>query len=208
MKHAYVVVFSCALSLAVWPAASGQSLAPQEATATAATTASQSPEDVARLLVQQGKAVPFVAAKGKVKHEIKEDEQQFRLPFGGSPAALFELPQYTSPYTLRVVSTCNCFGFRKSIFVPSGVFLDAELKETHKFEEDELTTKQPGFSSGLSCGAAFKMNDERKTDRYLLIYTRADLLGMTAERGPQGLLIGISIKRSAYGTLVLQTSRE
>lgn len=205
MRHPSLVVFSvCVLILSMWAAPSGKGLGLQED----ASTASQTPEEVARLLAQQGKAVTLAAAKRKVKHEIEEDEPQFRLPLGESPAALVELPQYTSPYTLKVVSTCNCFGFRKSIFVPSGVFLDAEFKQTHTFEEDELKTKQPGFTSGLTCGATFQMNDERKADRYLLIYTRADLLGMTAERGPQGLLIGISIKRSAYGTLLLETSPE
>jgi Maltose operon periplasmic protein precursor (MalM) len=175
---------------------------------------SKSIEEVARTLAEQNKAIAVPFLKGKAKRKIEKDERTYALPYGESPAALFKLPDYTSPYTLKVTSLCNCIGFRKSMLVPSGLFLDADFKQTRKFEEADLKTNQPGFKKGMNAGASFDINETRKSDRYLLIYTRADLLGQTADKlnapGLGGVLFGgaMRVSRSANGTLELEAAVE
>ena len=85
-----------------------------------------SPEQVARTLVSQ-KHVVVIAAKGKAKSKIEKEAPKHRLANGESPVALFRLPDYSGPYSLKVTSLCNCVGFRKSMLVPSGVFLDEQF---------------------------------------------------------------------------------
>jgi len=146
----------------------------------------------------------------KRKIEPGKGEPYFRLPYGETIAVLFKLPDYSSPYTLKVVSLCDCNGFKKRIFVPSGDFLNAEFKQTHRFEENELKTNEQGFTKAYNFEAAIQMNDERKTDRYLLLYTRADLIGKMADKlnipALGGVLFGgaYPVNRSAHGTLELE----
>lgn len=210
MKTTYSVVFAAiVLNLTTWSATNGKGLAFSQGD----NTASKSTEEIARLLAKQGDIVVLPAPKGKVKLKIDQHMRRFLLPSGRSAAVLFKLADYTSPYTLKVSSICDCTGFEKSIFLPSGVFLDAEFKQTHKFEEDELRTHQPGFAKGFNVEAAFQLSDERRADCYLLIYTRADLVGKLADKvniSSGGILFGLGypVSRSFFGTLELQTAPE
>lgn len=210
MRHTGIAWFAAlALSLASGPAVSKKSFAASQD----AKPASQSPAEIARLLAEQGKISVLPAPKGKVKRKIEPGagEPYFRLPYGETIAVLFKLPDYSSPYLLKVVSLCNCNGLKKNIFVPSGDFLDAEFKPTHRFEESELKTNEQGYTKAYNFEAVIQMNDERKTDRYLLIYTRADLVGKMADKmnipALEGLLFGgaYPVSRSAFGTLELET---
>jgi tetratricopeptide (TPR) repeat protein len=177
--------------------------------------AGRAPGEIARELADRGRLVVISAKTGTAKHKIDEDEEQFALPYGESPVALFRLPDHASPYTLKLASLCHCFGFNKSIFVPSGIFLDAEYRETRRFGDDDLTTNPPGYGAREVIGGTFGVSDEDRPDRYLLIYTRGDLLGGTADRlnaaeNPNlglvpALLIGsIRVARSVEGTVELE----
>ena len=176
--------------------------------------ASQSPGELARMLAGQAKVLS-VPAKGKAKRRLDKKEKHFALPYGESPVVLFKLPDYASPYFLRVKSLCRCStDFKKAIFVPSGILLNPDFQETRRIDEADLKVNAPGWTTPLSMEATVEMNDARKSNRYLLIYTRGDRLGtnVTSERMggalPGALGIRISVSRIAFGDVEVEVASE
>jgi hypothetical protein len=172
----------------------------------AGNAALKAPADIARMLADQKKVVIVPGLNKKVSGQIEKEDPQYGFAQGQSPAVLFKLPESTVPYTLKVSSVCNCFGFKKSIFVPSGVFLNADFIETSKLEEDDLKSKGSGIE------ALLLMEGQRLSDRYLLVYSRGDLLGQTAGTiavgggGVAGALLFGAMKqsRAAHGKVELE----
>ena len=128
---------------------------------------------------------------------------------------LFKLPDYTSPYFVRVKSLCRCSNdFKKAIFVPSGILLNGDFQETRRIDEADLKVNEPGWTTPLSIKATVEMNDARKSDRYLLIYTRGDRLGTNATAARMGGALGgalgvrISVSRIAFGDVEVKVATE
>ena len=188
-----------------WTIAAMPGLSGQQETGNAAL---KPPADIARMLAEQNKIVIVPGLNKKVSGKIEKEDPQYGFAQGQSPAVLFKLPESTLPYTLKVSSACNCFGFSKSIFVPSGVFLNTEFIETAKLEEDDLKSK------GSNIEALLSIEGQRLSDRYLLIYTRGDLLGQTAGKvnlgagGAAGALLFGAMKqsRAAHGKVELEAA--
>jgi hypothetical protein len=170
---------------------------------------SKAPADIARMLADQKKIVIVPGLNKKVSAKIEKEDPQYGFAQGQSPAVLFNLPESKFPYTLKVSSVCNCLGFSKSIFVPSGVFLNADFIETAKLEEDDLKSKGSGVE------ALLLIEGQRLSDRYLLVYSRGDLLGQTAGKidlgGANGLAAALLVgamkqSRAAHGKVELEAA--
>jgi hypothetical protein len=195
-----LVLFQC-----TWSIAARSGLSDQQETGNAALKA---PADVARTLADQKLTVIVPGLNKKVAGKIEKEDPQYGFAQGQSPAVLFRLPESTLPYSLKVSSVCNCFGFSKTIFVPSGVFLNADFTETTKLEEDDLKSKGSGIEAQLL------IDRQRLSDRYLLVYTRGDLLGQTAGKidvvgnGLAGALLLGAMKqsRAAHGKVELEAT--
>lgn len=211
VKNRSLISFGCsALGLVIWLAVSEEGFASQQD----ASPVSKAPEEIARLLAEQGKVATLSAPKRVVKQAIEKSDKSYDLPFGKSKAVLVELPAFETPYALRIISLCNCSGPSKSLFVPTIIFMDAEFRKT--FELDE---KQFAFAAKRvimrtidvdSVSASIDVDGERRADRYLLIYTRGDLagqlLGMEKASWPLFGRSSVPYLRGSYGTLVLVTS--
>jgi Maltose operon periplasmic protein precursor (MalM) len=203
-------VISCAVVAQAGPIAlaRGQAAASDSAEARPAV---QAPEEVGRVLADQGAIVVLKGPRGKVKAKVEEGAKRFRLPMGESPAILFKLPDFTGPYSLKLASFPSGV-FNPAVFVPGGVFLDADFRQTRPFEEDEVKTNQKGFKKGFHLSALLPVGEENKIDRYLLVYTRGDLVGQTADRmsisGMGGVLFGggRGVARSAKAKLVIEVA--
>jgi hypothetical protein len=170
----------------------------------------ESPEEVARSMMNQNRIVAVPAPKGKVKHGIDKAAPTYSFISGQSPAVLFRLPEYRGPYELLIFSLCNCLGFSKSIFVPSGAFLDDTMQQTHDLPEVEFQSHSGGMKA-YNVEATIVIGDERKADRFLLLYTRGDAAGERQGRvttlmgGAAAAIIPLNVKRALNGTLELET---
>jgi tetratricopeptide (TPR) repeat protein len=171
--------------------------------------AAQSEGEIARTLAGQGQLVN-VPANGRVKQSVKKDAPSFALPTGESRAVLFKLPDYSAPYTVTITSPCNhgCVGFSKSIFVPSGVFLDAEFQPTRWLPKTEFEFLEPGFSKAFRLEAKVLIDEPRKGDRYLLLYTiGGDVGSVVRDTYIGGLIPSLrhsKVTASADGSLELE----
>jgi len=132
----------------------------------------ETPSEVARFLAGEG-AIVSLPSEGSVKRSIKEDTPTFTLPDGVSSAMLLQLPDYRGPYALTVVSSRIGMGRTTEIFVPSGVFFDAEFQPVAAFGEDRLF----GRGETLQLAAELTVGDANRETRYLLLYTRGDRVG-------------------------------
>jgi hypothetical protein len=176
--------------------------------------AAQRAGEIARTLAGQGQFVALPSA-GRVKQSVNKEAQSFALPTGESRVALFKLPDYSAPYTLTITSPCNhgCVGFSKSIFVPSGMFFDAEFQPTRSLPTTEFELLEPGLSKSLRLEAKVSIEEPRKSDRYLLLYTTDEDVRRVVQtrriRGATGapVLFGkknVKVKGSAAGSLELE----
>lgn len=130
------------------------------------------PSEVARLLAREGIVVK-VPAEGKVKESIAKDAPTFALPDGASSVMLLQLPEYRGPYDLTVVSSRIGMGRTTEIFVPAGFYFDAEFQQAGEFGEDQLA----GRGENMSVVAELVVGEAHREARYLLLYTRGDLVG-------------------------------
>jgi len=168
------------------------------------------PEAVARSLVDEKRMVTVPAPKGKVKQGIDKSAPTYPFSSGQSPAMLFRLPEYSGPYELLIFSLCNCLGFSKSIFVPSGAFLDDTLQQTHDLPEVEFQTHSGGMKP-YNVEATIVIDEERRGDRFLLLYTRGESAGErqghldAVSGGAVTAVIPVNVKRALNGTLELET---
>jgi len=173
------------------------------------TKAAQTEGEIARTLAGQGQVVAL-PARGRVKHSVKKEAPSFALPTGESRVALFKLPDYSAPYTVTITSPCKhgCVGFSKSIFVPSCVFLDAEFQPTRQLPKTEFEILEAGFSKPFRLEARVLIDEPRKGDRYLLLYTIGGDVGSVVQDTYIGGLIPSlrhsRVRASADGPLELE----
>jgi len=130
--------------------------------------------DVVRSLVSQGTVLNF-PAKGKLKHSINKGAATFDMPGGPSTVALVRLPEYQQPYSLRIKSSRRGIGRTTEIFIPGGLYFDEAFQLRSSFGEEQITWIVEGLVTSLNFG------DEHRTVRYLLLYTRGDLVGQQVD---------------------------
>ncbi len=166
----------------------------------------QSEGEIARALADQGQSIA-IPVKGRVKQSIKKEAVTFLLPTGESRALLFRLPDYDAPYSLIITSQCNhgCLGFTKSIFVPSGTFLDAEFRPTRQLDESEFENLRASAFKAYRIEADVLVDDLQNADRYLLVYTIGKDVGDVWFTFPlRGLMKANEVKAAAVGSLELE----
>jgi hypothetical protein len=173
----------------------------------------ESPSGVARLLSAQGDVLD-VPTKGKVHPPFKKDSPQFSMPGGSSPVALLRLPAYQAPYGLIITSARRGIGLTTEIFVPSLIFFDADFNELGSYgAEGAAPGIAPGGKAGVLNGVSkeFQFDDSKKHTRYVLIFTRADMVGGRVA-GAQGAiatgaakLIRAKVERSFEGNVQVET---
>ena len=165
----------------------------------------QTPSEVARFLVDQG-AVVQVPVKGKVNHSIKKEAPTFAMPQGATSTVLLRLPEYQSPYVMTITSYKKGFGRTTEIFIPSGFYFDSAFQQLGEFGEERLAGKVE------SLAAEFDFDDTSRNARYLLLYTRGDLVGQRL--GMRGDLLGrvssglFRLERSLEAKLQVETKPE
>jgi hypothetical protein len=115
--------------------------------------ADQSPEHIVRLLEEEGKVIALPTLKGIFKHRIDKYTRSFIFLTGQSHVAVVKMPDYRAPYTLKIRSLCHCLGFSKNVFVPRGLFLGAEFRETRELSETQFETRTQGMNQGRSSGS-------------------------------------------------------
>ena len=169
--------------------------------------------EVARLLVGAG-AVVTVPVKGKVRRSITKEARTFALPHGESSVMLLQLPDSSDPYDLTVVSFRRGVGLTTEVFVPSGAYFNAAFQQVGAFGEEQLEVRRfnPMRASGLlfftgrndedSLVAEFAFGERDRAARYLLLYTRGDLVGQQASYGWLAPLV----ERSLEATIEVATA--
>ncbi len=167
------------------------------------------PAEIARLLTERGKAIPILAPKGEVKAKIEKNGETFDLPNGKAPAVLFKLPAYKTPYSITVKGTCNCVGFSKSVFFPIVAVFDETFVETLRVDEDQVKVHDNpwGLKRVYNLEATLDVDEARSSSRYLLVYTRGDLLNTQIDRMSTSsgvVTVSSKVNRSAFGTLELE----
>jgi hypothetical protein len=120
-------------------------------------------------------AVLKVPVKGKVKQSIDKGAATFEMPGGRSSVVLLQLPEYQAPYSLTVKSSRRGIGRTTEIFIPSGLYFDADCRYLGGFGEEQLTGATERIIAALTFGEA------QKNMRYLLLYTRGDLVGQRVD---------------------------
>jgi hypothetical protein len=134
------------------------------------------PSEIARDLAGRG-AVVQVLAEGKVKHSITKEAPKFALPGGSSSVMLLQLPAYRAPYVMTIASSRRGIGRTTEIFVPSGFYLDADFQHVGEFGEDQLAGRAGGQLSAEAVVAELALGESDRKARYLLLYTRGDMVG-------------------------------
>ena len=167
-------------------------------------TAPQTPSDMVRLLTDHG-AVVQLPVKGKVKHSMNKGEPTFAMPQGASTVLLLQLPEYQAPYAMTITSYRRGVGRTKEIFVPRGLYFDAAFQQIGEFGEDRLAGRVESLAAELAIGEA------NRNARYLLLYTRGDMLGQRmGVRGDLGLVNSglFRLERSLEAKLQVETRPE
>lgn len=150
--------------------------------------------------------------------EISPLDPHFEFDTGRSPYLAFELPPYTQPYAINLISTTY-----PNMFYPMVVFLDRKFQPTRCLIK-ALTTFQPAdWGKYPSYVGNVKIDRAHRKDRYLLIYTTPELTQKTTDpkkgydvagaitdwllelASLQGTTDMPPIKHSYYGMLTIRT---
>jgi hypothetical protein len=174
-----------------------------------AVSAFKSPQDIASLLAKKNQIVTLPPPAAKVKQAIERGAEVYRFSSGDSRAILFELPSFVKPYVLTIHSLCNCGGPSKSVFVPRIAFLDGQFSQTGMLEDDNFFIPDPrsGFLE-----AKINVDADRRADRYLLVFTRGELVGkeLATLTIREGLINKFKLHypylRAAFGTVEIEIS--
>jgi maltose operon substrate-binding protein precursor MalM len=171
----------------------------------------ESPEQIVRLLAEDGKLIALPTGKGTIKHRINKDTPSFVFPTGPSRVIVFKMPEYRAPYTLIIRSNLG-FGFSKSVFVPSGFFFDAEFRQSRVLLETQFTTRERGMTKGYHLEANIQVNDHNKEDRFLLLYTNDEAVGerqgtatATSASATFVAMIDLPVRRASEGIVEFET---
>jgi hypothetical protein len=138
----------------------------------------ETPTSIARLLAGR-KAFAALPVKGKVKRNIKMDDQTYPMADGPSRVVLLKLPDYQEPYTLTIKSYQykHAFSVKYGIFVPTTVVLDGDFAVTRTVPETELKWKSASMMKGARLEARLSFNESQKGERFVLLYTRGRFVG-------------------------------
>lgn len=127
--------------------------------------------EVAQTLFKQHQYVTLTFVTKPVRCTIKKDASLYKLPGGESRAVLLELPVYEADYHLSIRSMAHGIGYRFHVFAPQGVFLDSSFKPIHLLPANQFRLVSYGSFNEPGLSAKILMSNERRLDRYLLIYT-------------------------------------
>ena len=109
------------------------------------------------------------------KFSINEDNPVFQTESGKSYVALVELPPYQEGRALQFKSICECFGFRKSIYIPNVLVLD----ENHQpLKYLNFQTRPQTMWDGASYEGFSRIAPQ---DRFLFIYSDPTKYGKPAD---------------------------
>ena len=165
--------------------------------------------ELARSVAETPMVVKIPSPKGKAKYSIEKKHRTYTLASGETRVMLAQLPKFTTPYTVKIRSMCNCFGFSKTIFVPRGAFLDERFQQTRELDETEFTAVTGG---GWQLDLDVEIGDDRKDDAYLLLYTAGSGVGQRLGRfrdAQNGLVlaaIGWPVSRAEHCAISFETS--
>jgi hypothetical protein len=176
---------------------------------------------VARTLSEQHDVVQ-VPPKGKRKVKFNKHKPRFPMPEGVSPVALLRLPDYREPYTMTVSSSPTGWGRTQDIFVPGALLFDADFQQTRVLSDREFKVKDT-LMKGSHLAAVIAFDEPQRTERFLLMYTRADSLGqqgrvnvtVIGEPSVRGAIEGAAasaiasllmrVERSTHGSIEVET---
>jgi len=143
-----------------------------------AATPQETPTSIARLLAGR-QAFAKLTVKGKVKRDIKMDDQTYPMVDGPSRVVLLKLPDYQGPYALTVKSYQykHAFSVKFGIFVPTTVVLDGDFAVTRTVPETELQWKSASMMKGARLEVMLPFAESQKAERFVLLYTKGRLVG-------------------------------
>ena len=130
--------------------------------------------EVVRTLASQ-KQLLSIPAKGKLKHSIDKGAPTFDMPGGPSSVVLFQLPEYQVPYNITIKSSQRGIGRTTELFIPGGLYFDDSFQLRGAFGEEKIRWIFGGLQTSLNIGS------EHRAVRYLLLYTRGDLVGQRVD---------------------------
>ena len=111
--------------------------------------------------------------------ELTAASPAFVFPSGKSYFAAFELPPFDGPYRIKIDS--YLLGDENEIFLPVVLTLNGQHYVARSFPEDlfrPATTALNGNSGPpRTLTATIEVGEVERTERYLVILTREDLLG-------------------------------
>jgi Maltose operon periplasmic protein precursor (MalM) len=138
----------------------------------------ETPTSIARLLAGR-KAFAELTVKGKVKRDIKMDDQTYPMADGPSRVVLLKLPDYQEPYALTIKSYQykHAFSTTFGIFVPTTVVLDGDFAVTRTVPETALQWKSASMMKGARLQARLPFTESQKGERFVLLYTRGRFVG-------------------------------
>ena len=169
----------------------------------------ETPTSIARLLAGR-KAFAELTVKGKVKRDIKMEDQAYAMADGPSRVVLLKLPDYQEPYTLTIKSyqSKHAFSLTFGIFVPTIVVLDGDFAVTRTVPETELQWKGASMMKGARLVAKLPFTESQKGERFVLLYTRGRLVGRPtpkAELAPNVPQDFFSAETTAEGDIEAET---
>jgi len=172
-------------------------------------TGQETPTSIARLLAGR-KAFAVLTVKGKVKLDIKMDDQTYPMADGPSRVVLLKLPDSPEPYALTIKSYQVKHGFSTTsgIFVPTTVVLDGDFAVTRTVPETALQWKSESMTKGARMQVMLPFTESQKGERFVLLYTRGRLVGRlppTANLGPNVPQSFLRAKTTADGQIEAET---
>jgi Maltose operon periplasmic protein precursor (MalM) len=169
----------------------------------------ETPTSIARLLAGR-KAFVELTRKGKVKRDIKMDDQSYAMADGPSRVVLLKLPDYQEPYALTIKSYQfkRAFSTTFGVFVPTIVVLDADFAVTRTVPENALKWESMSMMKGARLEARLPFTELQNGERFVLLHTRGHFVGRPTLRpdlGPNVPEGAFSAKTTADGSIEAET---
>jgi hypothetical protein len=164
--------------------------------APAAAPGNETPTSIARLLAGR-KAFAELTAKGKVKRDIKMDDQTYPMADGPSRVVLLKLPEYQEPYALTIKSYQfkHWFSTTFGIFVPTTVVLDGDFAVRTAIEGAQWPLRVLPLPASVPCGER-EQSDARRCFRRRARPPAADAWLHAPGEGPDPPRLGAAARRS------------
>jgi len=165
----------------------------------------ETPTSIAQILAGR-KAFAALPVKGKVKRDIKMDDQTYPMDDGPSRVVLLKLPDSPEPYALTIKSYQfkHAFSTTYGIFVPTTVVLDGDFAVTRSVPETALQWKSESMMKGARLQVTLPFTESQKGERFVLLYTRGRFVGRLtpmADLGPNVPQRFFNAKTTAEGQI-------